>query len=89
MEDLDKRLIASEDPRGFLAAYEGKKGLIIDEIQDVPELLSYMQGVIDQAYRPGFFIITGSQNFLLHEKITQTFSWKGLPEMLRKIYGEG
>lgn len=74
MEDLDKRRIAQEDPRGFFATYAGHKGLIIDEVQEVPELLSYMQGIVDQEYRPGFFILTGSQNFLMYEKITQTLA---------------
>lgn len=74
LENLDTRMLAKEDPRGFLASYSAHKGIIIDEIQEVPELFSYMQGVIDQAYRPGFFIITGSQNFLLYEKITQSLA---------------
>ncbi len=74
MEDLDIRLRAKEDPRAFFTSFEKEKGLIIDEIQEVPDLFSYMQGIVDQAYRPGFFIITGSQNFLLYEKITQTLA---------------
>ncbi len=74
LEDIDKKMAAKEDPRDFLASYTHKKGLIIDEIQEVPELLSYMQGVIDAAYRPGFFILTGSQHFLMYEKITQTLA---------------
>jgi len=74
VEDIDKRLLAKEDPRGFLATYYQRKGLIIDEIQEVPELFSYLQTEIDKAYRPGFFILTGSQNFLMHEKITQTLA---------------
>lgn len=74
MEDLDKRRIAKEDPRGFFATYAHYKGIIIDEIQEVPELLSYMQGIVDQEYRPGYFILTGSQNFLMYEKITQTLA---------------
>lgn len=74
LEDLDRRMAAKEDPRGFLASFANQAGLIIDEIQEVPELLSYMQGIVDQTYRPGWFIITGSQNFLLHEKISQTLA---------------
>ncbi len=74
MEDIDLRMIAKNDPRGFLASYSKCEGVIIDEIQEVPELLSYMQGIVDQRYRPGFFIITGSQNFLMQEKITQTLA---------------
>src|SRR5689334_8121382 len=74
MEDLDRRSAAQEDPRGFFATYATGNGLIIDEIQEAPDLLSYMQGIVDQEYRPGFFIITGSQHFLLYEKITQTLA---------------
>jgi predicted AAA+ superfamily ATPase len=74
LENLDTKLAAHEDPRGFLQAYAHHKGLIIDEAQEAPALFSYMQGVIDQEYRPGFFILTGSQNFLMHEKITQTLA---------------
>lgn len=74
LEDLDQRMAAKEDPRDFLARYAHKKGVIFDEIQEVPELLSYMQGIIDAKYRPGFFILTGSQHFLMYEKITQTLA---------------
>ncbi len=74
LEDLDTKISAHEDPRGFLQAYSHHKGLIIDEAQEVPALFSYMQGIIDTEYRPGFFILTGSQNFLMHEKITQTLA---------------
>lgn len=74
LEDLDKQGAAQEDPRGFLSAFANQKGVIIDEVQEVPELLSYMQGIIDQGYKPGFFILTGSQHFLLYEKITQTLA---------------
>jgi len=74
LEDIDKKMAAKEDPRDFLSLYSHKKGLILDEIQEVPELLSYMQGIIDAVHRPGFFILTGSQHFLMYEKITQTLA---------------
>lgn len=74
MENLGIRRKAQEDPEGFFATYANASGMIIDEIQEVPELFSYMQGIVDQRHRPGFFIVTGSQNFLLHEKITQTLA---------------
>jgi len=74
LENIDFRLMAKEDPRGFLASYTTRTGLIIDEVQEVPELLSYMQGILDEEYRPGFFILTGSQHFLMYEKITQTLA---------------
>lgn len=74
LEDLDRRAAAQADPRGFLASFATGAGIIIDEIQVVPELLSYLQGIVDQNDRPGFFILTGSQNFLLHAKISQTLA---------------
>lgn len=74
LEDIDKKIIAHDDPRGFLEAYSHSEGLIIDEVQEAPELLSYMQGIIDKEYKPGYFILTGSQNFLMQEKITQTLA---------------
>ncbi len=74
LEDIDKRAAAQEDPRGFLASFSRQKGVIVDEVQEVPDLLSYMQGIVDQEYKPGFFILTGSQHFLLHEKISQTLA---------------
>ncbi len=74
LEDLDRRSAAKSDPRDFLALFDTHKGVIIDEVQEVPELFSYMQGIIDREYRPGFFILTGSQHFLMYEKITQTLA---------------
>jgi predicted AAA+ superfamily ATPase len=74
MENLDTRAEALEDPRKFFATYNSAEGLIIDEIQEVPALFSYLQGIVDESPRKGFYIITGSQNFLLHEKITQTLA---------------
>lgn len=74
LEDLDRRAAAEHDPRGFLTSCAQYTGVIIDEIQEVPALFSYLQGIVDQAYKPGFFIITGSQHFLMHEKITQTLA---------------
>ncbi len=72
LEDPETRIFAQEDPRGFLAQYP--KGAIIDEIQKVPLLFSYLQGVLDNKSKPGAFILTGSQNFLLMEKITQSLA---------------
>lgn len=60
------------DPEGFLAGIEG--GVIIDEIQKYPELLSFIQVSVDADYRPGKFIITGSQNLLLSDKISQSLA---------------
>ena len=74
LENPDVKALAISDPRRFFKAYQNDHGLIIDEIQEVPTLLSYMQGIVDEEYRPGAFIITGSQNILLLEKVTQTLA---------------
>ncbi|MEX0848903.1 MAG: ATP-binding protein [Candidatus Dependentiae bacterium] len=74
LEDIDTRTMVRNDPRKFFASVAQEKGIIIDEMQEVPELFSYMQGIVDEAYRPGRFIIIGSQNFLMLEKITQTLA---------------
>ncbi len=72
LEDLDVRQYAINDPRGFLADHSN--GAILDEIQHAPELFSYIQTHVDQKDKPGQFILTGSQNFLLLESITQTLA---------------
>lgn len=74
LEDLDKRELARADPRAFLHDNASKTGIIIDEIQHVPELLSYMQTIIDREKKKGFFIVTGSQNLLINEAIRQTLA---------------
>ena len=72
-ENQDNILLATQDPRAFLSKY--KSGAIFDEIQRVPHLLSYMQGVIDaQPNKVGLFIITGSQNLLLLDSVSQTLA---------------
>jgi len=72
LEDLDIRTFAQTDPRGFLETYSDK--VIFDEAQRVPELFSYIQGIIDENKQQGQFILTGSQNFLLQENITQSLA---------------
>jgi len=72
-ENQDNILLVTKDPRAFLDQY--KTGAIFDEIQRVPQLLSYLQGVIDdQPNKVGLFIITGSQDLLLLESISQTLA---------------
>lgn len=74
LESLDTRLDARQDPRSFLKNMPNEHGLIIDEFQHVPELLSYIQTMVDQEKKKGFFILTGSQNFLMNESITQSLA---------------
>ena len=71
LEAPDVRARAIEDPRSFLTQEDR---LILDEIQRAPELLSYIQGLVDADGRPGRFILTGSQNLLLMESVSQTLA---------------
>ena len=73
-EDLSTRALAQQDPRKFLSVHENKHGIIIDEFQYVPDILSYIQLEVDEKKRPGYFILTGSQNFLMNQAITQSLA---------------
>ncbi len=74
LEDFDLRELALADPRKFLAEYPSSSGIILDEIQNAPQLLSYMQTIVDREKKKGFFVVTGSQNILVHEAISQTLA---------------
>ena len=74
LEDLDTRDFATKDPRGFLDTYKNNYGVILDEIQHVPGILSYIQTIVDRENKPGYFVLTGSQNFLISQTITQTLA---------------
>ena len=72
LEDPEIRLAAEMDPRGFLSRLE--QGVILDEIQRVPILLSYIQGIVDNVDEPGMFILTGSHQPDLQNKISQSLA---------------
>ena len=72
LEAPDQRLFATEDPRAFLAQLPD--GAILDEVQRVPDLLSYLQGVIDDDPTPGRWILSGSQNLSLLESVSQSLA---------------
>lgn len=76
LENPDNRRFASEDPNGFFKLYQNENihGIIIDEFQHVPSILSYIQTIVDANKRPGYFVLTGSQNFLVNQSITQTLA---------------
>lgn len=73
-EDPNTRSIFRADPHNFLKKFMDAPGLILDEPQNVPEIFSYLQIYIDEYHKPGHFIITGSQNFLLNESISQSLA---------------
>ncbi len=72
LENMDMRQYAEDDPRGFLYDYDCD--LILDEIQRVPALFSYLQEKIDFNDEPGRYILTGSSQFLLMETISQSLA---------------
>lgn len=72
LEDGDNRHLALQDPRGFFKKY--KAPLVIDEIQRAPDLLSYLQTLVDEPGEQPSFILTGSHQLLLMEKVSQTLA---------------
>ncbi|MEQ9379075.1 MAG: ATP-binding protein [Imperialibacter sp.] len=72
LENPDARQFAESDPRGFLEQYPN--GAVLDEIQRVPQLFSYLQQIIDESSETGLFILWGSNNFLLQENISQSLA---------------
>jgi predicted AAA+ superfamily ATPase len=72
MERPDLREATAADPRGFLS--RAADGAIIDEVQRVPELLSYLQVHVDDRQRNGMFVLTGSEQFRLSESISQSLA---------------
>ncbi|NOY08522.1 MAG: AAA family ATPase [Spirochaetes bacterium] len=91
MEDISQRDFAETDPKMFLN--QGKKGMIIDEIQRVPFLLSYIQTIVDENNSPGMYVIACSQNLLLMEQVSRTLAGRIslltlLPLSLAELYND-
>ena len=91
LEDPNEREFAQSDPKGFLRRFAD--GVILDEIQRAPHLLSYIQGIVDSDSFRGKFILTGSQQFHMMEKVSQTLAGRTaivylLPFSLDELMGE-
>ena len=92
LEDPDTALLARSDPRGFLETWP--EGLILDEAQYVPDLFIYIKTMADRDPRPGKYIITGSQQFNLMEKVTESLAGRAafvtlLPFSAAELDAEG
>ena len=92
LEDMDERMMAQEDPRGFLQRFQ--KGAIIDEIQRVPQLFSYIQGIVDKKKQPAQFVLTGSSQLEMLQGISQSLAGRAsilklLPLCLDEMPGRG
>ena len=86
VENLDIRHFALNDPIGFLNRHP--EGMIIDEVQNTPDLLSYIQGLVDQNPVKRF-ILSGSSQFSVIKKITQSLAGRtGVLELLPLSYNE-
>ena len=86
LETPDVRAVAENDPRAFFQRWPAA---VIDEIQRVPDLLSYIQGIVDETDRPGRFILTGSAQLELMESVTQSLAGRtALLELLPFSYDE-
>lgn len=72
LETPSERDFADQDPVGFLARFA--EGAVLDEIQRAPELLSYLQGIVDEDPSPGRFVLTGSHNLSLLEGVSQSLA---------------
>ena len=87
LENLDIRDFAKNDPIGFL--YKYPDGAIIDEIQRVPALTSYIQTIVDEKNIPGMFILTGSQQFELMSNLNQSLAGRtAIIKLLPFAYAE-
>jgi hypothetical protein len=85
LPDVRRRVL--DDPRGFLREYA--EGAILDEVQNTPEVLSYLQVEVDERPRPGRYILTGSQHFGLRQSVTQSLAGRAaMLELLPFSRGE-
>ena len=92
LEDPEVRRFVNEDQRAFLN--EHADGVILDEIQNTPELLSYIQVIVDEKNKNGLFVLTGSHQLALHEAISQSLASRTalltlLPLSMAKLKNNG
>ena len=74
LDDSEVRQFMLQDPKGFLSTHDNPYGMILDEFQYAPEFVSYIKINADEKKRAGYFVLTGSQNFLMNEKITESLA---------------
>ena len=86
-EDIPNREAFADDPLSFLQLYDRK--VIFDEAQRVPDLFSYLQTRVDEDREPGRYVLSGSQNFLLSERISQSLAGRvGVARLLPLDFAE-
>ncbi len=88
LENPRIQALAEADTEGFLTDYK-KTGAVFDEVQRVPNMFRYLQEILDNTQQRGKYILTGSNNFLLQEQISQSLAGRvGYLELLPLSYGE-
>lgn len=90
LEDLDTRSFAMEDPVRFLHLHED--GMVLDEVHNYPELLSYIQGIVDEQPQKKF-VLSGSSNFALLKKVSQSLAGRSgvfelMPLSIEEVKGQ-
>lgn len=90
LQDAELFEFAQNDPKGFLNTYKNEHGIIIDEAQYAPKLFPQIKVEADKNPQPGYYVLSGSQNFLLHEKISESLAgrvyfYKLLPFSLHEL----
>jgi uncharacterized protein len=87
LEDPDTRELVASDPRGFLNRHA--EGVVVDEVQRVPDLFSYLQTAVDSSRGSGRYVLTGSQNLLVSAAVSQSLAGRaGYLELLPLAYAE-
>ena len=87
LEEPDTRQFATTDPRGFLGEFA--TGAILDEVQNCPQLLSYLQSWVDRDQTAGRFVLTGSQQHGLHRDVAQSLAGRvGIAQLLPLAHDE-
>lgn len=81
LENPEVRQLAKNDPNAFFRRFA--QPLIIDEIQRVPQLLSFIQVIVDEKKEKGLFLLTGSHQMLLSEAVSQSLA--GRTALLRLL----
>jgi predicted AAA+ superfamily ATPase len=74
LQNPETREFATQDPKSFLEQYDNEYGIILDEFQHCPRILSYIQLIVDEKNRPGHFVLIGSQNYLMNKAVTQSLA---------------
>jgi predicted AAA+ superfamily ATPase len=87
LEDPDVALYAKTEPKKFLMQFN--QGAILDEVQRVPELFNYMQGIVDKRGKSKQYVLSGSNNFLMQQNISQSLAGRvGYIELMPFSVGE-